>query len=136
MRASSTRRHWQEYYGRLEPGSLKLSTRIWGSDRVPFVMHFAGCQLCSGRTDSHFADADECRDALAQALNHAEDWALAQLGLRHANLTSLDVVAADGPPAYPDPPPAPAPPAAPVDGLADAPPAPSAPPTILPRRAA
>ncbi len=75
---------------------------------MPFVMHFAGCQLCSGRTDAHYANWDECRDAMAQALNHVEDWALAQLGLRHANLTSLDVVPADGPPTYPEaaPPPA------------------------------
>jgi hypothetical protein len=99
--------HWQEYYGRLVPGSLQLSTPIWGSDRVPFVMHFAGCQLCSGRTDAHYANWDECRDAMAQALNHVEDWALAQLGIRHVNLTSLDVIPADGPPSYPEAPPPP-----------------------------
>jgi len=99
--------HWQQYYGRLVPGSLQLSSSIWGTDRVPFVMHFAGCQLCSGKTDSHYANWDECRDAMAQSLNHAEDWALAQLGLRHVNLTDLQVVKADGPPTYPDPPPSP-----------------------------
>jgi hypothetical protein len=93
-------------------GSLQLSSAIWGSDRVPFVMHFAGCQLCSGRTDAHYADWGQCRDAMAQALNHVEDWALAQLGLRHANLTSLDVVPADGPPTYPEVQPAPPPAAA------------------------
>ena len=99
--------HWQQYYGRLVPGSLQLSSAIWGTDRVPFVMHFAGCQLCSGRTDAHYANWDECRDAMAQALNHAEDWALAQLGLRHRNLTALEVIRASGPPTYPDPPPPP-----------------------------
>ena len=102
-------RHWQEYYGRLVSGSLKLSTDIWGSDRVPFIMHFAGCQLCSGRTDAHYADWGQCRDAMAQALNHVEDWALAKLGLKHVNLTSLEVEHADGPPTYPDPPPPPPP---------------------------
>ena len=100
--------HWQQYYGRLVPGSLQLSSAIWGTDRVPFIMHFAGCQLCSGRTDAHYANRDECLDAMAQSLNYAEDWALAQLGLRHSNLTSLEVVRSTGRPTYPDlPPPAP-----------------------------
>jgi hypothetical protein len=66
-------------------------------------MHFAGCQLCSGRTDAHYANRDECLDAMAQSLNYAEDWALAQLGLRHRNLTALEVVKTTGPPTYPDP---------------------------------
>ena len=101
------RRHWQEYYGRLVPGSLQLSSSIWGSDRVPFVMHFAGCQLCSGKTDAHYANWDECRDAMAQALNHVEDWGLSKLGLRHKSLTDQTVIAATGPPSYPDPPPPP-----------------------------
>ena len=97
--------HWQQYYGRLVPGSLQLSSAIWGTDRVPFIMHFAGCQLCSGRTDAHYANRDECLDAMAQSLNYAEDWALAQLGLRHRNLTALEVVKSTGPPTYPNPPP-------------------------------
>ena len=96
--------HWQQYYGRLVPGSLQLSSGIWGTDRVPFITHFAGCQLCSGRTDAHYANRDECLDAMAQSLNYAEDWALAQLGLRHSNLTSLEVVKSTGRPTYPDPP--------------------------------
>ncbi len=102
--------HWAEYAGHLVSGSLKLKDSIWSSDRVPFVMHFAGCQLCSGKTDAHYADWGQCRDALAQALNHVEDWSLSKLGLRHANLTSLEVVHAEGPPSYPeeeDPPPPP-----------------------------
>ena len=99
--------HWQQYYGRLVPGSLQLSSAIWGTDRVPFIMHFAGCQLCSGRTDAHYANRDECLDAMAQSLNYAEDWTLAQLGLRHRSLTALEVVRGTGPPTYPDPPPPP-----------------------------
>ncbi len=97
--------HWQQYYGRLVPGTLQLSSAIWGTDRVPFVMHFAGCQLCSGKTDAHYANWDECRDAMAQALNYAEDWALAQLGLRHKSLTALEVIKGSGRPTYPEPPP-------------------------------
>ena len=91
-----------EYKGHLVSGSLKLKDSIWRSDRVPFVMHFAGCQLCSGRTDSHYANWDECKDAMAQALTHVEDWSLAKLQLKHANLTSLEVVHADHPPTYPE----------------------------------
>lgn len=34
-------------------------------------MHFSGCQLCSGRTDPHYADAAECRVAMGEALSHA-----------------------------------------------------------------
>ena len=94
--------HWQEYAGHLVSGSLQLKDSIWRSDRVPFVMHFAGCQLCSGLTDKHYADWDACKEAMGQALNHVEDWALSKLGLRHANLTSLEVVHADGPPSYPE----------------------------------
>jgi len=94
--------HWAEYYGHLQSGSLKLKDSIWRSDRVPFIMHFAGCQLCSGRTDAHYANRDDCRDAMAQALTHAEDWSLSKLGLRHANLTSMEVVPAEGPPSYPE----------------------------------
>jgi xyloglucan 6-xylosyltransferase len=43
--------HWAEYAGHLTSGSLRLKDSIWSSDRVPFVMHFAGCQLCSGAFD-------------------------------------------------------------------------------------
>ena len=94
--------HWQQYAGHLVSGSLKLKDSIWRSDRVPYIMHFAGCQLCSGLTDAHYANWDACRDAMGEALNHVEDWALSKLGLRHANLTSLEVVHADGPPTYPE----------------------------------
>lgn len=93
--------HWQEYRGRLQPGSLQLSSASFGSDRVPWVLHYSGCQLCSGRTSPELANWSDCRDSFAEALTFAEDWALAPLGLRHANLTSLLVVPADGPPAFP-----------------------------------
>lgn len=40
-----------QYAGKLVPGSLRLSGgSVHDSDRVPFVTHFAGCQLCSGLT--------------------------------------------------------------------------------------
>ena len=110
--------HWSEFAGHLVSGSLKLQDSIWASDRVPFVMHFAGCQLCSGRTDSHYADWNQCRDAMSEALNHAEDWSLAKLGLKHANLSSLEVVSGEGPPSYPEPEGEPDPPLAEGEGSA------------------
>jgi len=94
--------HWQEYAGHLVSGSLRLQDSIWSSDRVPFVMHFAGCQLCSGKTDAHYANWDACRVALGEALSHVEDYSLAKLGLHHKFLNGTEVETwLGGPPSYP-----------------------------------
>jgi hypothetical protein len=59
--------HWNEYAGHLVSGSLRLADSIWSSDRMPFVLHYAGCQLCSGKTDAHYANWDACRRAMGEA---------------------------------------------------------------------
>ena len=59
--------------------------------------------MCSGKTDSHYANWDKCRVALAEALTHVEDWSLAKLGLHHKQLNSTEVEPWDGgPPSYPE----------------------------------
>ena len=100
--------HWNEYAGHLVSGSLKLQDSIWSSDRMPFVIHYSGCQLCSGRTDAHYANATACIVAMSEALTHSEDWSLAQLGLHHRALNSSEVEPwSGGPPSYPQPEPEP-----------------------------
>lgn len=81
----------------LTPGKLSRSVRA-----QPFIQHFAGCQLCSGLTQPAYASRDACAAALEEALSFSEDWALAELGLRHVNLSGTAVEKGDGrPPAWP-----------------------------------
>ena len=55
---------------------------VFGRERVPLSLHFAGCQLCSGK----LADAsrvERCWRAARATIRYAEDQSLAALGLAH-----------------------------------------------------
>lgn len=58
-----------------------LLQRVHGSTRTPLSVHFAGCQLCSGKA---VEKAARCWPAFRRALRFAEDQALRPLGLQHA----------------------------------------------------
>ena len=53
-----------------------------GMRHVPLAVHFAGCQLCSGKASAE--RAAKCWPAFRQAVRYAEELALRPLGLRHA----------------------------------------------------
>lgn len=59
-----------------------LRQRVHGSTRVPLSVHFAGCQLCSGKAEAE--RAARCWPAFRRVLRFAEDQALRPLKLRHA----------------------------------------------------
>ena len=73
-----------------QPGSPPLAPlrqRVHGGTRVPLSIHFAGCQLCSGKATSKAAT---CWPAFRRTLRFAEDQALRPLKLRHAQLNRSD----------------------------------------------
>lgn len=60
----------------------RLKKAVFGGHHVPFAIHFAGCQLCSGKTDVE--RSIRCWRNLRQAIRFAEDQTLMQIGLRHS----------------------------------------------------
>ena len=61
-----------------------LRRRVHGSLRVPLSIHFAGCQLCSGKAAAE--RTVRCWPAFRRTLRFAEDQALQPLRLRHGRL--------------------------------------------------
>ena len=62
-------------------GEPRLLRQVFGRWRVPFSIHFAGCQLCSGKADA--ARAARCWPAFRETLRFAEDQAMRPWGLAH-----------------------------------------------------
>ena len=60
-----------------------LRRPLFGSSRVPMAVHFAGCQLCSGKATDVGRTA-RCWPAFRRVLRFAEEQTLRPLGLRHA----------------------------------------------------
>ena len=60
-----------------------LRQKVFGLASVPLAVHFAGCQLCSGKSPER---ALRCWPAFRRVVRFAEDQVLAPLGLRHPPL--------------------------------------------------
>eukprot|EP00964_Phaeocystis_antarctica_P061111 scaffold36478_cov60-Phaeocystis_antarctica.AAC.2 len=67
---------------RVGPPVPWLSRQVLGRWRVPFSIHFAGCQLCSGKADAE--RAARCWPAFRETARFAEDQATRPWGLVHA----------------------------------------------------
>ena len=72
-----------------------LRRRVFGSLRVPLSVHFAGCQLCSGKGPPE--KTPRCWAELRRTIRFAEDQAMRPLGLRHQSGTQNQSMDSDGP---------------------------------------
>ncbi|KAL1524579.1 hypothetical protein AB1Y20_019469 [Prymnesium parvum] len=59
-----------------------LRRAVFGHLNVPFAIHFAGCQLCSGKADVE--RTIQCWHSFRRTLRFAEDQSLLAIGLQHA----------------------------------------------------
>lgn len=62
-----------------------LRRKVFGLADVPLAVHFAGCQLCSGKAPEK---AGACWPAFRRVLRFAEEQPLRALGVRHARGTN------------------------------------------------
>ena len=93
--------HWPEYAGKFARGSRRLKEPVWGSDALPFVLHFSGCQMCRGHSYNGTwteAGVETCRKAFMEAFTFADDQVLGNVGLRHPRLGQMTVRASPGTP--------------------------------------
>ena len=67
---------------RAGPPAPRLRRQVLGRWRVPFSIHFAGCQLCSGKADAE--RAARCWPAFRETVRFAEDQTTRPWGLAHA----------------------------------------------------
>uniref|UniRef100_A0A7N0T524 Uncharacterized protein n=1 Tax=Kalanchoe fedtschenkoi TaxID=63787 RepID=A0A7N0T524_KALFE len=69
-------------------------TRGYGAqtDRLPIMIHFAGCQPCSGKHNPAYG-AESCWEGMNQALAFADNQVLRNFGLAHLNLSESAVSA-------------------------------------------
>jgi hypothetical protein len=59
-----------------------LRRPFFGYTRVPLAVHFAGCQLCSGKASAE--RAAKCWPSFRRVIRFAEEQTLRPLGLRHS----------------------------------------------------
>ena len=77
--------YWEDFVSAMpaapRPGATLLRP-VFGRDRVPLSLHFAGCQLCSGKLEDR-ARVERCWKAARATIRYAEDQTLAPLGVAH-----------------------------------------------------
>ena len=86
--------HWPTYAGQFERGSSRLRASVWGSDRVPFILHFSGCQMCRGHSFNGTwteSGVEGCRKAFMEAFTYGDDVVLERIGMRHLRLGQMTV---------------------------------------------
>jgi hypothetical protein len=62
---------------------------VWGNDQVPFVVQYAGCQMCRGHSENgswHAQGVQKCHSAFLEAYTFGDDQVLHSLGLRHLSM--------------------------------------------------
>jgi len=42
--------NWMDYAGKWVKNGNRLSQAVWGNDQIPFVVQYAGCQMCRGHS--------------------------------------------------------------------------------------
>ncbi|GBG77034.1 hypothetical protein CBR_g23360 [Chara braunii] len=84
-------RYWREVSHDLERYYQKGA---WVGDGLdpPFIVHFCGCALC-WRRDS--AQLDECQAQHERTFHFADDQIIKELGYRHRNLSTPEIVSLD-----------------------------------------
>lgn len=63
-----------------------LQQKVFGMSSVPLAVHFAGCQLCSGKAPPERERA--CWPAFRRVVRFAEEQTLATWGVRHGRATN------------------------------------------------
>ena len=70
--------NWMDYAGKWIRGSKRLAQSVWGNDRVPFVVQYAGCQMCRGHSENgtwHDQGVKKCHNAFLEAYTFSDDQA-------------------------------------------------------------
>merc|ERR1719375_1847294 len=81
--------NWVDYAGKFQPGSRRLTASVWGNDQVPFVVQYAGCQMCRGHSENgtwHDQGVKKCHNAFLEAYTFGDDQVLNALGLRRLSM--------------------------------------------------
>jgi len=91
--------HWMDYVGKWNKGGRKLNQAVWGNDAIPFVVQYAGCQMCRGHSENgswHDGGVRKCHNAFIEAYTFGDDQVLNQIGLRHLSMETHLVRANQG----------------------------------------
>jgi len=81
--------NWMDYYGKWKKGDKGLVQPVWGDARIPFVVQYAGCQMCRGHSENgswHDQGVKKCHSAFLEAYTFADDQVLNAVGLRHLSM--------------------------------------------------
>ena len=81
--------NWMDYAGKWVKGRKTLNSAVWGNDQVPFVVQYAGCQMCRGHSENgtwHDAGVKKCHNAFLEAYTFGDDQVLNSIGLRHLSM--------------------------------------------------
>jgi len=81
--------NWMDYAGKWVKGRKTLNAPVWGNDQVPFVVQYAGCQMCRGHSENgswHDQGVRKCHTAFLEAYTFGDDQVLHTLGLRHLSM--------------------------------------------------
>jgi len=81
--------NWMDYYGKWTKGARSLAAPVWGDSRIPFVVQYAGCQMCRGHSENgswHDHGVKKCHSAFLEAYTFADDQVLNAIGLRHLSM--------------------------------------------------
>jgi len=91
--------NWMDYAGKWNKGQKVLSQPVWGNDQIPFVVQYAGCQMCRGHSENgswHDSGVRRCHNAFLEAYTFGDDQVLHALGLRHLSMETHLVRANQG----------------------------------------
>ena len=68
--------NWMDYYGKWKKGARELLQPVWGDSRIPFVVQYAGCQMCRGHSENgswHDQGVKKCHNAFLEAYTFGDD---------------------------------------------------------------
>jgi len=81
--------NWMDYAGKWVKNGNRLSQAVWGNDQIPFVVQYAGCQMCRGHSENgswHDGGVKKCHSAFLEAYTFGDDQVLNAIGLRHLSM--------------------------------------------------
>ena len=86
--------NWMDYAGKWIKGGRHLNAAVWGNDEIPFVVQYAGCQMCRGHSENgtwHDAGVKKCHTAFLEAYTFGDDQVDAAATLRQATLAAMSL---------------------------------------------
>lgn len=81
--------NWMDYVGKWLPGQNRMAQAVWGNDAIPFIVQYAGCQMCRGHSENgswHDGGVRKCHNAFLEAYTFGDNQVLNLLGLRHLTM--------------------------------------------------